>query len=169
MILKPFFNFGDSPNLPATSKKGRSFLTRARAFWLRTYYVRSHFRSFLTPRFDCGRNTYGVTFALPSRARAFCQPARAGLALLQKSAIFGRGPNLQQSREYPEKAGFTGEGVTPAERRDDKNMRCPSVCPIKKRRRKTPKRANYIINKIYFILYIYNRTAGHCGQAFLVF
>ncbi len=43
-------------------------------------------------------------------ARAFCHPARAGLALLQKSAIFGRGPNLQQSREYPEKAGFTGEG-----------------------------------------------------------
>lgn len=99
MILKPFFNFGDSPNLPATSKKA----------------------------------------ALSSRARAFCQPARAGLALLQKSAIFGRGPNLQQSRGYPEKAGFTGEGVTPAERRDDKNMRCPGVCPIKKAAKKDAK------------------------------
>ncbi|MDJ3785108.1 hypothetical protein LEI94_11205 [Salmonella enterica] len=71
MILQPFlFDFGDSPNLPATSKKGRSSLTRARlgAFWqVRTYYVRTSF----------------------TRVRAFCQPARAGLALLQKSAIFG--------------------------------------------------------------------------------
>lgn len=98
------------------------------------------------PLFPHARARFGCLLASPYvlrthflHARAFCQPARAGLALLQKSAIFGRGPNLQQSRGYPEKAGFTGEGVTPAERRDDKNMRCPGVCPIKKAAKKDAK------------------------------
>ncbi|EHW8699310.1 hypothetical protein K3K50_003432 [Salmonella enterica subsp. enterica serovar Manchester] len=85
------FDFGDSPNLPATSKKA-ALPSRVRA------------------RFGCLLACPYVLRTLFPHARAFCQPARAGLALLQKSAIFGRGPNLQQSREYPEKAGFTGEG-----------------------------------------------------------
>lgn len=104
MILKPFFlaltdckfavrynslilfDFGDSPNLPATSKKA-ALPSRVRA------------------RFGCLLACPYVLRTLFPHARAFCQPARAGLALLQKSAIFGRGPNLQQSREYPEKLG----------------------------------------------------------------